>query len=123
MTPDTNPKSLEGRKKPSMACVPPSALLYLSRAMMEGEKKYGRMNWREHHISSSIYYDAAMRHLLSWFDGEDCDRDSGVHHLGHVMACCAILLDGAALGSLNDDRVSGRGAVFNMLVHTEKGAD
>lgn len=102
--PDDNPKTVQGMKKPSMACVPPIALLHLAHAMMNGEQKYGRMNWREHTVSSSIYYDAAMRHLMAWFDGETFAADSGVHHLGHVMACCAILLDGYSLDVLNDDR-------------------
>lgn len=113
--PDNNPKTIQGLKKPSMSCVPPIALLHLSHAMMDGEKKYGRMNWRKHTVSSSVYYDAAMRHLMAWFDGETCAPDSGVHHLGHVMACCAILLDGESLAVLNDDRnPSGFGAFSRM---------
>lgn len=102
--PDNNPKTVQGRKKPAMSCVPPVALLHLAHAMMNGEQKYGRMNWREHTVSSSVYYDAAMRHLMAWFDGETYASDSGAHHLGHVMACCAILLDGESLAVLNDDR-------------------
>lgn len=102
--PDDNPKTVQGLKKPAMSCVPPVALLHLAHAMMDGEQKYGRMNWREHTVSSSVYYDAAMRHLMAWFDGETYAPDSGVHHLGHVMACCAILLDGESLAVLNDDR-------------------
>ena len=102
--PDDNPKTVLGLRKPAMSCVPPVALLHLSHAMMDGEQKYGRMNWREHTVSSSVYYDAAMRHLMAWFDGETYAPDSGAHHLGHVMACCAILLDGESLAVLNDDR-------------------
>ncbi len=109
--PDDNPKTVEGLKKPAMSCVPPVALLHLAHAMMNGEKKYGRMNWRKHTVSSSVYYDAAIRHLMAWLDGETHASDSGVHHLGHVMACCAILLDGESLAVLNDDRnASGFGA-------------
>jgi hypothetical protein len=107
--PDNNPKTVYGMRKPSMACVPPVALLHLSKAMMNGRDKYGLMNWRENYISASIYYDAAMRHLISWYDGETMDPESGVHHLGHVMACCAILLDGELLGKLNDNRQSTSG--------------
>jgi len=112
--PDNNPKTVYGMRKPSMACVPPVALLHLSKAMMNGRDKYGLMNWREKNISASIYYDAAMRHLISWYDGETMDPESGVHHLGHVMACCAILLDGELLGTLNDNRASTKG-MFPVL--------
>ena len=114
--PDDNPKTVQGSKKPAMSCVPPVALLHLSHAMKDGEQKYGRMNWREHRVSSSVYYDAAMRHLMAWFDGETHASDSGVHHLAHVMACCAILLDGESMGVLNDDRsLSGVGAFAALM--------
>ncbi len=72
--------------------------------MADGRRKYGLMNWREKPVSSTIYYDAAMRHLMAWFDGEQTARDSQVHHLGHAMACMAIIMDAEAQGTLNDDR-------------------
>lgn len=102
--PDSNPKTAAGRAKPPLRAIPPAALLHLGKAMADGEIKYGLFNWREHAVSGSVYYDAAMRHLLAWWDGEDVAPDSGVHHLAHVMACCAIVLDAAASGKLNDDR-------------------
>lgn len=120
MLPDDNPKTAEGVKKPSFVCVPPVALLHLAHAMMNGANKYGRMNWREHTVTSSIYYDAAMRHLLSWADGETYDRESGAHHLAHVMACCAILLDAESLASINDDRPEDRGVFSGLCRHFKR---
>ena len=79
-------------------------MFHLGKAMSDGMRKYGKMNYREKKVSSSIYYDATLRHLMSWYDGEQFAPDSGVHHLGHAMACMAILLDAEALGQLNDDR-------------------
>lgn len=102
--PDDDPKTKVGLTKPSMAPIPPTAVLYLGMAMSDGRRKYGLMGWRKTRVSSSIYYDAALRHLMAWWDGEDKAQDSGVHHLGHAMACLAILLDAEATGSLNDDR-------------------
>lgn len=102
--PDDNPKTILGLRKPAMSSVPPAALIHLMRAMADGRKKYGMMNWREKKVSSTIYYDAAMRHLMAWFDGEQIADDSKVHHLGHAMACMAIILDAEACGQLNDDR-------------------
>lgn len=102
--PDDNPKTVIGLTKPSMAPIPPIAILHLGKAMMDGRKKYGLMNWREKTVSATIYYDAAMRHLMSWYDGEENAQDSGVHHLGHAMACLAIVLDAQSIGKLNDDR-------------------
>ena len=102
--PDNNPKTILGLAKPSITCVPPSAMLHMGRAMVDGKKKYGLMNWREKTVSSSIYIDALWRHMSAWWDGEENAKDSGVHHLGHAMACCALILDAQSQGSLNDDR-------------------
>lgn len=104
--PDNNPKTAQGRKKPPVHAIPPSAILHLGSAMENGEGKYGLMNWREKRVSSSVYYDAAMRHLMSWWDGEDHSRDTTppVHHLAHVLACLSIILDAMETGNLNDDR-------------------
>lgn len=102
--PDDNPKTTQGMKKPSLSKIPSTALYHCALAMMDGAKKYGPYNWREKTVSSSIYVDAAERHLRAYFDGETNARDSKVHHLGHVMACCAIILDAEACGKLNDDR-------------------
>jgi len=102
--PDNNPKTVLGLKKPSLSAIPPAGMFHLGLAMDNGRNKYGAMNWREKKVSSSIYYDAALRHLLSWYDGEDYAEDSGVHHLGHAMACLSIVLDAMETGNLNDDR-------------------
>ena len=102
--PDDNPKTIIGLSKPSLIAIPPVALLHLGRAMTDGKNKYGLMNWREKRVSSSIYYDAALRHALAWWDGENFASDSGVHHLAHMMACAAIILDADSVDMLNDDR-------------------
>lgn len=104
--PDSNPKTLLGIAKPPISAIPPVAILQLGQAMKDGRTKYGPMNWRNQSITASVYYDAAGRHLMAWFDGEDHASDSGVHHLAHAMACCAILLDAMQQGTLNDDRAT-----------------
>jgi hypothetical protein len=109
--PDGNPKTALGSKKPDLTVVPPAGLLHLSLAMMNGAEKYGAFNWRDSPISSRVYLAAAMRHLLECLDGDNFSTDTvaagqPVHHLGHVMACCAIYLDAMELGTLNDNRPS-----------------
>jgi hypothetical protein len=104
--PDDNPKTAIGITKPSISAIPPVAILKLGEAMTDGKRKYGLCNWREKTVSASIYYDAAFRHLASWYDGEDLASDSLVDHLAHTMACCAILIDAIMLGQINDDRPS-----------------
>ena len=102
--PDNNPKTVIGLTKPSFHAIPPSALIHLGAGMKNGKDKYGLMNWRDRQVTASIYLDAQLRHIFAWWDGEDIARDSGVHHLGHVMACNAILLDAMETGKLLDDR-------------------
>ncbi len=102
--PDSNPKTAIGLSKPSLASVPPMPLFEIGKAMSDGARKYGRFNWREHSITGSVYYDAMMRHLTAWYNGEDIASDSGVHHLAHLAACVLIVLDAEAHGKINDDR-------------------
>lgn len=117
--PDGNPKTAMGAKKPDLSVVPPPALLHLATAMMNGAEKYGAFNWREKDVSTRTYVAAAQRHLLAFLDGEDYSQDTAatgapVHHLAHVMACCAIVLDAAAVGALIDNRPS-RGVTGDMI--------
>lgn len=118
--PDNNPKTAIGVSKAPLHFIPPVAMVHLGLAMEDGGGKYGLMNWREFTVSSSVYYDAIFRHLLAWWDGEDAAPDSGVHHLGHIMACCAILLDAEASTRLNDDRPGIEGHVTELLDRLRK---
>jgi len=102
---DANLKTAAAINKPRVSDVPPVALFALGAAMSDGATKYGRFNWRKTGSTSSVFYDAMIRHLVDWYNGEDYAHDSNVHHLGHVMASCAIILDSAAQNSLNDDRL------------------
>lgn len=111
--PDDNPKTAIGVTKAPYHLVPPVAIHHTAAAFADGAKKYGPYNWREKRVSSSVYYGAALRHLTAWWDGEDLSQDAQVHHLGHVMACCAIILDGMGINMLNDDRPT-KGAVSTL---------
>ncbi|WRQ08292.1 DUF5664 domain-containing protein [Mycobacterium phage jiawei] len=102
--PDTNPKTRFGMAKPPIGLIPGPAMIHMAEAFRDGAQKYGPANWREDPVSSSTYINAAFRHILSWYDGEEEAQDSGVHHLGHAAACLAILLDAQAQGTLHDDR-------------------
>jgi len=99
-----NPKTEMGNKKPSITAIPGPALLHCAVAMQNGVTKYTKYNWRESKVPAATYVDAAIRHLLSWNDGEEIASDSGVHHLAHAMACCAILLDAIEGDHLIDNR-------------------
>ena len=100
----TNPKDIFGAKKVSLSKLPAVAVAHAAHAMMDGARKYGAYNWRDKRVIASIYVDAAKRHLDDWFEGIKRADDSGVHHLGHAIACCAIILDAEETGNLIDDR-------------------
>jgi hypothetical protein len=102
---DNNPKSGVARFKPGIHAIPFSTLLHLGAAMADGKRKYGLTNWRGNEVAASVYVDAMFRHIGAWWDArEEVAPDSLVHHLGHVMACCSIILDAQATGNLIDDR-------------------
>jgi hypothetical protein len=99
-----NPKDSIGSSKVPMHLWPMEATVLGTLGLLDGAGKYGRSNYLVAPVRASIYYDAAMRHLAKWFSGEETDEDSGIPHLGHVLACCAILVGAQAAGTLIDDR-------------------
>jgi hypothetical protein len=102
--PDGNPKTVFGEAKVKLSDTPIIGIQQMGWVFTSGAAKYGRFNWREHQVSSTVYYDAAQRHLMAWFNGEDFDLESGQSHLAHVMACCNIILDAEKHEKLNDNR-------------------
>ncbi len=100
----SNPKDIIGSDKLPLHLSPNTASALGCLALLDGALKYGRSNFRAIGVRASIYYDATLRHLTKWFEGEDTDEDSGLPHLAHVLACVAILVDAGAAGKLNDDR-------------------
>lgn len=104
---DANPKSTQGAKKHSLRYLPLPAAVEVNRAFADGALKYGAANWRTTGVAASVYVDACLRHLFQWYDGgQERASDSGVHNLGHAMACLAILMDAQHVGKLVDDRPS-----------------
>jgi hypothetical protein len=100
----TNPKDLIGIKKPRLSLVSPASILYEALAMTNGAVKYGAFNWRDKKVQADIYVDACLRHLYSWYDGEELAQDSKVHHLAHAKACLGIIIDAMETGNLIDNR-------------------
>jgi hypothetical protein len=99
-----NPKEKFGQKKPPLSYLPLAGMLAQLSAQLDGGLKYDFYNWRVNHIKASTYIDAMERHTKLYTVGEDLTRDTKIKNLGAVMACCAILLDAEAHGTLIDDR-------------------
>lgn len=112
--PENNPKHLMGIKKvPLLSVLPTSGLIYEAVVMRygayyapkaDGTFGYGPFNWRSAEVVASIYADAAMRHIMAYWDGEANAKDSRLPHLGHAKACLGILIDATETDNLIDDR-------------------
>jgi hypothetical protein len=71
--------------------VPINALRAVVGVLAYGAAKYSPGGWRFVPDARRRYYAAAMRHLTSWWEGEPCDQESKLPHLGHA-ACCVLFL-------------------------------
>lgn len=100
----TNPKDAVGVKKVPLSTVSSAVLMEIGLGMLEGACKYGRHNYRVSGVRTSVYYDASMRHLMAFWEGQDIDPDSGLHHVSKAMSCLAVLRDAMLNDMLNDDR-------------------
>jgi hypothetical protein len=103
-TKDTNPKDVIGATKVPLSLLSPIAKAQWALAQFAGMTKYGHYNWRVSGVRASIYLDAIDRHRDAYLSGEELDPIDSTHHLGNIMACCAIILDARAAGKLVDDR-------------------
>lgn len=101
---DTNPKDAVGIKKVPFSTVPAPVIAEIGLGMLEGARKYGRHNYRIAGIRYSVYYDAAMRHLTAWWEGQDTDPDSGLSHITKALASLVVLRDAMMNDKATDDR-------------------
>lgn len=92
----TNQPNQEGRKadtgKPRLSLLPWRAVQQIVAVLEFGAAKYGADNWQRVPEARQRYFDAAMRHLLAWWDGERLDAESGLPHLSHAGCCILFLL-------------------------------
>jgi len=122
----SNPKTLMGRLKvPMLSVIPPAALAYFGVAMRygayeaprkDGSHGYGPYNWRDQPVEASTYVDAAIRHIMQFWDGEDIDPGSKVPHLAAAIASLGILIDAIENETCKDDRPAIRKAAVSKVI-------
>lgn len=100
----TNPKDALSDKKAPLSAIPLAPIYEAGLGMLEGGRKYGRHNYRVMGVRASVYYDAAKGHIDSWWEGEDIDPESGIHHLAKAIASLLVLRDGQFMKNWIDDR-------------------
>ncbi len=103
-TKPTNPKDMMGVMKAPMSTVSAPVMAEVGVAMLEGALKYGRHNYRAVGVRASVYYDATMRHLMDWWEGQDIDPDSGMSHITKAITSLVVLRDSMIQGNWSDDR-------------------
>ena len=79
------------------------ALLQTAAVLKFGADKYHAHNWRDGFVWSRPLA-AAMRHIMAFNDGEDCDPESGLSHLAHAACCIMFLLEFEKTHPELDDR-------------------
>lgn len=103
-TKPTNPKDIVGVTKAPLHYLPSNVLLEVALGLLEGGCKYGSHNYRKAGVRASVYYDATMRHLMGWWEGEDIDPDSGLSHITKAIASLIVLRDAMQNDMWTDDR-------------------
>lgn len=101
---DSNPKDAIGSKKAPLSTLSMPVCFEVAGGMLEGGCKYGRHNYRVMGVRASVYYDATMRHLAAWWEGQDIDPDSGMHHVSKAIASLFVLRDAMIHNKCYDDR-------------------
>lgn len=87
---------MKGRKddegKMPWGLVPWDALQGVVKVLKFGAEKYGPDNWR--HVNGALmrYWDACIRHMVAWKQGEKFDPESGLPHLAHAGCCVLFML-------------------------------
>lgn len=89
---NNEPKALRYNKdKAPMHLVPTDAIRGMAAVLKIGMEKYAERNW-EKGAYYSVPYASLMRHLMSFWEGENLDSESGRPHLEHVLTNAAFLL-------------------------------
>ena len=89
--------------KPRLELIPSLPLFKAGEVLAFGARKYKPHNWRLG-LSWEETYGSLQRHLAAWHDGEDLDRESGMHHIAHAMCQMLFLAEFVFRGTGEDDR-------------------
>jgi hypothetical protein len=89
--------------KPKLSLIPLEGLVPEAQALTYGMNKYGKNNYKLG-MEWSRVLDAALRHLNAFAAGENLDKESKIHHLGHCKANLSMLLYYIEHGLGKDDR-------------------
>ena len=72
--------------------LPAGTVTEILKVLEYGAKKYSENNWRLVDNARDRYYDAALRHITDWYEGNPKDSETGLSHLAHASCCLLFLL-------------------------------
>ena len=85
-----------------MSLLPIEPLTEVLTILEFGAVKYAPGNWQKVDNARTRYFDAAQRHILAWWQGEQTDSESGKHHLAHAVCCLMFLMWFDLVGGINE---------------------
>ena len=71
--------------KPKWSLVHMHSLVPMIRVLEYGALKYAPFNWQKP-MKRDELLDSMQRHMAALIDGEELDKESGLTHIGHIMA-------------------------------------
>lgn len=94
----------KGTKSARFDLIPVGPLTTVARLYAKGAEKYADHNWRRGYEWSKSYA-ALMRHATQFWDGEDCDEETGLPHMASVVFHALALLEFMERHQEFDDRI------------------
>lgn len=72
--------------------LPKGTITEVLKVLEFGAKKYAPDNWMKVDNAQTRYYDAVLRHITAWYEGEKFDQETGVSHIAHALCCLHFLM-------------------------------
>ena len=92
MIKSNKPGQKERGNKPMIHLIDTDTIIGMAEVLTLGAKKYEANTWQNVEDPINTHYDALMRHLLAWKNGEINDKESGLSHIKHVLTNAMFLL-------------------------------
>lgn len=89
--------------KPPLELIPYKPMREVAKVLHFGRQKYSAWNWAEGFKWSRLI-GALERHMGEFKDGQNYDKESGLHTLAHVGCCWLFLFAHQLYGLGEDDR-------------------
>jgi hypothetical protein len=95
----------DGKRKLSMVFEMPDAIDGVTRVLEFGAEKYARCNY-VHGLPYTEVVDSTLRHLMCFINGEQVDKESGLHHVHHAACNLLFLSQYVVTNHDKDDRLA-----------------